>query len=110
MQGNHIVDFTQLGESIQGIITSLGLEISNQQLLFCTGIGIVAGWLASQIVGGKGGIIRYLLAGILGSFLGPFLLSITGFELPYFGIAYVNEILVATVGATAIVVVARIIG
>jgi len=104
------VDFGKFGESVQGVITSLGLEISNEQLLFCSGIGIVAGWLASQIVGGKGGVIRYLLAGILGSFLGPFLLSITGFTLPSFGVPYLNEILVATVGATAIVVVARIIG
>jgi len=104
------MDYEAIGESVQGLVTSLGLEISNEQILFCSGVGIVAGWLASQIVGGKGGIIRYLLAGILGSFLGPFLLSITGFELPFFGIPYLNEIMVATVGAVAIVIVARIIG
>ena len=76
----------------------------------CSGIGIVAGWLASQIVGGKGGIIRYLVAGILGSFLGPLIVSFTGFEIPDFGIPYASEVLVATVGATAIVVVARVLG
>lgn len=104
------MDFESIGQSVQALVESLGLDISNQQLLACTGIGIVAGWLASQIVGGKGGIIRYLFAGILGSFLGPIILSFTGFELPSFGIAYVNEILVSTVGATAIVVAARILG
>lgn len=104
------MDFEQIGASVQELVQALGLDISNQQLLFCSGIGIVAGWLASQIVGGKGGIFRYLVAGILGSFLGPVILSFTGFELPYFGIAYVNEILVATVGAVGIVMVARILG
>lgn len=104
------MDFTKFGESVQALMESLGLNISNEQLLVCSGIGIVAGWFASQIVGGKGGIIRYLLAGILGSFLGPLILSFTGFEIPSFGIAYLNEVLVATVGAVAIVVVARIIG
>jgi uncharacterized membrane protein YeaQ/YmgE (transglycosylase-associated protein family) len=104
------MDFEKFGESVQTLIESLGLNISNEQLLVCSGIGIVAGWLASQIVGGKGGIIRYLFAGILGSFLGPVILSFTGFELPSFGVAYLNEVLIATLGATAIVVVARIIG
>lgn len=104
------MDFEKFGESVQALVASLGLEISNEQLLLCSGIGIVAGWLASQIVGGKGGIIRYLVAGILGSFLGPVILSFTGFELPSVGIAYVNEIMVATVGAVAIVVVARVLG
>ena len=104
------MDFEQIGTTVQELVHALGLNITNQQLLFCSGIGIVAGWLASQIVGGKGGIIRYLLAGIIGSFLGPVILSFTGIELPFFGIEYVNEIMVATLGAVAVVVVARILG
>lgn len=104
------MDFEQIGTTVQELVQALGLNITNQQLLFCSGIGIVAGWLASQIVGGKGGIIRYLVAGIIGSFLGPVILSFTGIELPFFGIAYVNEIMVATLGAVAVVVVARILG
>ncbi len=104
------MDFEQIGTTVQELVHALGLNITNQQLLFCSGIGIVAGWLASQIVGGKGGIIRYLVAGIIGSFLGPVILSFTGIELPFFGIAYVNEIMVATLGAVAVVVVARILG
>ena len=104
------MDFTQFGESIQSIIESIGLDVSNQQLLFCLGIGIAAGWLASQIIGGKSGLIRYLVAGILGSLLGPIIIGFTGIEIPYLGIAYVNEIITATVGALAIVIVARILG
>lgn len=104
------MDFAEIGEAVQALVKSLGLDISNEQLLVCSGIGIAAGWLASQIIGGKGGIIRYLVAGVLGSFLGPVVISFTGIDLPSFGIAYVNDVLVATVGATLIVLVARILG
>lgn len=104
------MNFEQIGASVQNLLQSIGVDMTNEQLLFCSGIGIIAGWLASQIVGGKGGLFRYLVAGILGSFLGPLIISFTGFELPYFGVAYVNEVLVATVGAVAVVVVARILG
>ena len=38
-------------------------------------IGLVAGWLASFIVGG-GGLIRYLLTGVVGSFVGGFIFAI----------------------------------
>lgn len=104
------MDFEQIGASVQNLVQALGLNISNEQLLFCSGIGVVAGWLASQIVGGKGGIFRYLVAGVIGSFLGPLILSFTGFQLPYFGIPYANEVMVATVGAVVVVMVARILG
>ncbi|MEL7452851.1 MAG: GlsB/YeaQ/YmgE family stress response membrane protein, partial [Pseudomonadota bacterium] len=71
---------------------------------------VLAGWLASQIVGGKGGIIRYLVAGILGSFLGPVVLEFAGFSLPEFGMPFAADVAEATVGATVIVLVARILG
>ena len=36
-------------------------------------IGLIAGWLASLIVGGGGGLIGYLIAGLIGSVVGGFL-------------------------------------
>ena len=104
------MDLEKIGVSVQSIVESLGLDITNEQLLVCSGIGIVAGWLASQIVGGKGGIIRYLLAGTLGSFLGPIIINVVDLELPSIGIAYANEVIIATIGATAVVMIARILG
>ena len=104
------MDFSKFGETVQELLQSLGLDIANEQLLVCTGIGVVAGWLASQIIGGKGGIIRYLVAGILGSFLGPVIVSFFGFTIPSIGIVFADEVILATIGATAIVVIARILG
>lgn len=104
------MDFEAFQEGIQSILDSMGVEITQQELLVCTGIGIAAGWVASQIVGGRGGLFRYLIAGILGSFLGPFVLEFTGFSIPEFGMPIINDIAEATVGATVIVLVARIVG
>jgi uncharacterized membrane protein YeaQ/YmgE (transglycosylase-associated protein family) len=71
-------------------------------------IGLVAGWLASLIVGGAGGILRYLLTGIIGSFVGSFLLNHFGISL---GIRneVLRDIVTATIGAVIIVLLARII-
>lgn len=104
------MDLEKFWESIQSALDALGLDISNEQLIVSAGIGIAAGWLASQLVGGKSGLIRYLVAGIIGSFLGPIIVSYSGITLPVLGLAVVNEIMVATVGAVVVVLVARIVG
>ena len=70
-------------------------------------IGLVAGFLASLVVGG-GGLISCLLSGVIGAFLGGFLFN-------WFGIsqgiqnALVVEIIHATVGAIIVVLLARAI-
>jgi uncharacterized membrane protein YeaQ/YmgE (transglycosylase-associated protein family) len=70
-------------------------------------IGIVAGWLASFIVGG-GGLFRYLISGVLGAFVGGLLLSSLKIKL---GISnpLVSQIVTATIGAIVVVAIARII-
>ncbi len=70
-------------------------------------IGLVAGWLASLVVGG-GGLVRYLLSGVIGAFVGGFLLNATGINL---GIKneLVSQIVTATIGAIVVVIVARLI-
>ncbi|MET1415691.1 GlsB/YeaQ/YmgE family stress response membrane protein [Roseibium sp. HPY-6] len=70
-------------------------------------IGIAAGWLASIFVGG-GGIIRYLLTGVLGAFVGGFIFKFAGININL-GNTYVNEIVVAAVGAIVVVLVARLL-
>jgi len=84
--------------------------MSNQQiqgLVFIAVIGIVAGWLASIIVGG-GGLIRYLVTGVIGAFVGGYLLNALGVNL---GIrnALLSQIVTATIGAIAVVLLARLI-
>ncbi len=70
-------------------------------------IGVVAGWLASFIVGG-GGLISYLIWGGLGSVLGGILLPKIGVKIDL-GNALVNQIVVATIGAIVLVLVGRMI-
>ena len=68
-------------------------------------IGLVAGWLASLVVGG-GGLIRDLVTGLVGAVVGAFVLHALGIVLP-FRDPLVADILTATLGAVVVVVVAR---
>ncbi|MES0881979.1 GlsB/YeaQ/YmgE family stress response membrane protein [Roseibium sp. SCP14] len=78
-----------------------------KSILIWIAIGIIAGWLASVITGG-GGLIRYLLTGLLGAFVGGFIFKLAGIELNL-GNAYVNEIVVAAIGAVVVVLIARVL-
>ena len=81
--------------------------MDNKALIIFLVIGLVAGFLASFIVGG-GGILRYLISGVLGSFVGGFLLNATGINL---GISnkLVSQIVTSTIGAIVVVLLARLI-
>jgi uncharacterized membrane protein YeaQ/YmgE (transglycosylase-associated protein family) len=70
-------------------------------------LGIVAGWLASWIVGGYG-LAQYLISGVLGSFVGSFVLNKAGINL---GIQneYGRDIATATIGAVIVMIIARIL-
>ncbi|PIY72805.1 MAG: GlsB/YeaQ/YmgE family stress response membrane protein, partial [Rhodobacterales bacterium CG_4_10_14_0_8_um_filter_70_9] len=47
------------------------MNISLTGLLATLAIGLVAGWLASLVVGG-GGLLKYIVWGLLGSVVGGF--------------------------------------
>lgn len=83
------------------------MDPRSRDLLVCALVGIVAGWLASILVGG-GGLVQYLLSGIVGSFVGGYLLSALGIDL---GIknALASRIATATIGAVVVVLAARLI-
>jgi uncharacterized membrane protein YeaQ/YmgE (transglycosylase-associated protein family) len=81
--------------------------MTGQSLLVALGIGLVAGWLASLILGG-GGLLRYVITGVLGSFVGSYLLSAVGVKLPIDN-AIVAQIVTATIGALVVVIVARLV-
>jgi uncharacterized membrane protein YeaQ/YmgE (transglycosylase-associated protein family) len=78
------------------------------QLVVFALIGLVAGFLASFIVGG-GGLIQYLLSGVIGAFVGGYLLGALNINL---GIknALASQIVTATIGAIVVVLIARLIG
>lgn len=72
--------------------------------------GLIAGWLASLLLGG-GGLIRDLVVGVLGALLAGFLIHAGLFKLPFTtGMAFADQVVVSTIGAIVIIVVARIIG
>ena len=71
------------------------------------GIGVVAGWLASWLVGGTG-LLRYVLTGLVGSFVGGALLEHLGVDL---GVRSqtANRIATATLGAVVVVLLVRLV-
>jgi uncharacterized membrane protein YeaQ/YmgE (transglycosylase-associated protein family) len=70
-------------------------------------IGLIAGWLASWIVGG-GGLLTYLISGVLGAFVGGYLFTALKISLPIRNV-WLSQIVTATVGAIIVVIVARLI-
>lgn len=75
-------------------------------LIWCA-IGLIAGWLASLLIGG-GGLVRYLITGLIGAFVGGFLFNLAGININV-GNAFVNQIIVAAVGAIVVVLIARVL-
>lgn len=104
------MDFEQFGRGFQDFLQGMGIHVTNQQILLCLVIGAIAGWIASQVVGGKSGLWRYVIAGVLGSFLGPVIIGFIGLNMPILGFTFVNEVIAATVGAIIIVLGARVLG
>ncbi len=70
-------------------------------------IGVIAGWIAS-FFGGSSGILVYLISGLIGSFVGGFLAHKFNMR-PNLGNAFLDQIVVSTVGAIIVVIIARII-
>jgi uncharacterized membrane protein YeaQ/YmgE (transglycosylase-associated protein family) len=84
------------------------MNLDAQKIIIWAIIGIVAGWLASVVVGGGGGLIRYLITGLIGAFVGGILLSAVGWR-PNLGNAYLDEVVVAAIGAIVVVIIARLV-
>jgi uncharacterized membrane protein YeaQ/YmgE (transglycosylase-associated protein family) len=71
--------------------------------------GLVAGWLASLLLGG-GGLIRDIFIGIIGSFVGGALWQAGYLKLPFLlEYPWAHQILISTIGAILIVLLARLI-
>ena len=76
-------------------------------LLIFLAVGAIAGLLASLVVGG-GGLIYYVIIGVIGSFVGGFLFSALKINIAT-GSVIVNQIITSTIGAIIVVILARII-
>ena len=75
-------------------------------LIWTIVIGILAGWLAGQVVKGRGmGLIVDLIVGIVGSFLGGFVFSLLG--LATYGL--IGRLVMSVVGAVILLLLIRLI-
>jgi uncharacterized membrane protein YeaQ/YmgE (transglycosylase-associated protein family) len=88
----------------------MSFDISNpdtQALVLFLLIGLVAGWLAGKILGG-GGLIRNLIVGVLGAFVGGYVVKALGINIGL-GSAILNQVAVATIGAIVVVILAKLL-
>jgi uncharacterized membrane protein YeaQ/YmgE (transglycosylase-associated protein family) len=70
-------------------------------------VGLVAGWLASAVVGGGLGLVGDIVIGIVGSFLGGLIFRTAHIGTPFHGVA--ASIFVAFIGAIALLLVLRLV-
>ena len=84
------------------------MKMDAQALLITAIIGIIAGFLASIVVGGSGGLLKFLVSGLIGSFVGPVILNALGVNL---GIRSPlgSQITVSTIGAIVVLIIAYFI-
>ena len=71
--------------------------------------GLVAGWLASLLLGG-GGLIRNMLVGIIGAVIGGALVQQGLLNLPVDYGPWLNQIAISTFGARIVIILARTLG
>lgn len=83
------------------------MHMSNESLLVIIIVGIIAGWLAGLIVQGTGfGIIGDLIIGVVGAFIGDWVLPRLHLHL---GTGLVSSIINATIGAIILLVLIRLV-
>lgn len=83
------------------------MSMSNESILVILLVGIVAGWLAGQVVRGTGfGLIGDLIVGIAGAFVAAWLFPRLNIHL---GSGIVAEIISSALGAIILLLVVRLI-
>src|SRR5277367_1370267 len=81
--------------------------MSSESLIVILAVGLIAGWLAGQIVHGTGyGIINDLIIGVVGSFIGGWFLPQLGI---HFGAGIIAAVIDATIGAVLLLLVLRLV-
>jgi len=82
------------------------MHISNESLVLILVVGVVAGWLAGQLVTGTGfGLIGDLIIGVIGAFIGTWLLPQLNIHI---GSGMVGAIVSATIGAVLLLIILRV--
>jgi uncharacterized membrane protein YeaQ/YmgE (transglycosylase-associated protein family) len=83
------------------------MNISGESLLVILVVGLIAGWLAGQIVQGTGlGLFGDLIVGIAGAFIASWAFPQLGIHL---GSGIVSAIVGAAIGAVILLVILRLV-
>jgi uncharacterized membrane protein YeaQ/YmgE (transglycosylase-associated protein family) len=83
------------------------MHMSNESILVILFVGLIAGWLAGQIVQGTGfGIIGDILVGIAGALVASLLFPRLGIAI---GTGLVREIIFSAIGAIILLFVVRLL-
>jgi len=83
------------------------MHLSNESLFVILLVGLVSGWLAGKVVQGTGfGLIGDLIIGVVGAFIGNWLLPQLGIHL---GAGIVAAIVNATIGAVLLLGIIRLV-
>lgn len=70
-------------------------------------VGLIAGWLASAVVGGGYSVIGDIVLGVVGAFLGGFIFRELHIAVPFAGLP--GTIFVAFIGAVVLLIIFRLI-
>ena len=92
------------------LVGTVTLTLDPGTILLWAFIGLVAGFLASKVVTGRGkGVVADIVVGILGALAGGFLAQLLniGFSIP--GHTTLTAIVIAFVGAVILLVIVRLV-
>jgi uncharacterized membrane protein YeaQ/YmgE (transglycosylase-associated protein family) len=83
------------------------MQISNEGILVILFVGLIAGWLAGQIVRGTGfGLIGDILVGIAGALVASYLFPKLGIRI---GSGLLSEIIYSAIGAILLLLIVRLV-
>ncbi|RUX71942.1 MULTISPECIES: GlsB/YeaQ/YmgE family stress response membrane protein [unclassified Mesorhizobium] len=83
------------------------MHLTNESIIVILVVGLIAGWLAGKIVRGSGfGLIGDIAIGIIGAFIGEWLLPRLGVHL---GSGTISLIVNATLGAIVLLLIIRLV-
>jgi uncharacterized membrane protein YeaQ/YmgE (transglycosylase-associated protein family) len=87
-----------------------GAEMDSKNIFIALLMGLAAGWLASFVpfTGGNGGLLQYLISGVLGSFVGSYALQKANINLGIHN-EIGRDIATATIGAVIVMIIANIL-
>ena len=84
------------------------MTMNVQQLITWLVVGLIAGWLTHLFVGGPANVVGYLIAGLIGGFVGSWLFNTMGWNLNL-GSPIVDSIITSAIGAAIVVLLAKLL-